>query len=305
MKKHWLSIAFVCFAIPFMGSSQNLKIESVSKLALPENVVAEIATISPDGTNVIISDIAANNLKQFECKTENIKAIPGTESVYDVKFTPDGKQIVFRKNSFDSDKLRYQNVVALNLNDNSTVELTKPSRELSGFNISSSNVVALDGKTTKKIKTNKAGASTEISVGIDRGDLIVYDGKETKVINPQGERSYLWPQLSPDETRIVYWGDGIGCHVCNIDGSNPILIGRLHDAKWLDNETIIGMNDYDDGNFITESSIVAVRADGTSGQRLTGNEFVAIYPTVSADGNSIAFTDPKGNAYIIKIERTK
>ncbi|MDE6463924.1 MAG: hypothetical protein K2L16_04750, partial [Muribaculaceae bacterium] len=126
------------------------------------------------------------------------------------------------------------------------------------------------------------------------------DGR-TVTLDPQGRGSYLWPQLSPDGTKIVYYLAGRGCFVCDTDGSNVRPLGMLRAAKWLDNETIVGMNDVDDGEFITSSSIIASNLEGVR-QTLTSDDVIALYPSASADGRNIAFATPEGRLFIINLK---
>lgn len=303
MKRLLLSVAAVCGLWSASVFGQGWKVTSIEKIQAPAGAIVDCVTISPDGNQAVLSDIAANDLKLHNLKSKTTRSIAGTQEAFDVQFSPDGQTIAFRQNSYDEHKLRYQKVVAVEVATDKSKVILPESRTISGFNIANANVVALDRqvKSAKSIKST--GSTTTISVGIDRGDLVVTVNGTTKVINPQGERSYIWPVLSPDQTRIAYWGDGVGCFVCNLDGSNPVSLGRLHAPQWLDDNTVIGMDDYDDGKVITESSIVVVAADGSYGQRLTTDGIIAIYPSASADGSKVAFTNPKGEAFIMTLTR--
>lgn len=297
MKKLLLPV-IATWAIGVSSTQAQIKVVSIDKLPTPAGMIIDQATISGDAGKIILSDIAANNLSLYDTATKSVTAIANSENCYDVKFSPDNRSIGFRQNSFDENHLRYQSVVTVNLESQKATTIVAPSRTVSGFNVANTGATALDGR-----KLKATGSAPKATVGIDRGNLVVTINGTTTAINPQGERSYIWPQLSPDQTRIVYWGDGVGCYVCNLDGSNPVLIGCLHAPQWLDNETIIGMNDIDDGHNIIESSIVAVKADGTEGQKLTPSNMIAIYPTASADGTKVAFTNPRGQAFIMTLSR--
>ena len=64
------------------------------------------------------------------------------------------------------------------------------------------------------------------------------------------------------------------------------------------------MNDKDNGEVVTSSSIVAVTLDGTR-QTLTDSSVIAMYPYASLNGEKIAFTTSNGEAYIININPKK
>ena len=69
---------------------------------------------------------------------------------------------------------------------------------------------------------------------------------------------------------------------------------------WYDNNTIVGMMDLDDGEFIYASTIVAATLDGKT-QTLTGDDIIAMYP--HATNGKIAFSTPAGEAYIIRVTK--
>jgi Tol biopolymer transport system component len=112
----------------------------------------------------------------------------------------------------------------------------------------------------------------------------------------------LWPSISPDGSKIVYYVAG-SVWVCDINGTNPQRIGKFHAPKWYNNNVVVGMNDQDNGEIVTSSKIVAAKADGTSGQNLTEDTSMAMYPTVSLDGSRISYSTPAGELYIINIAK--
>ena len=69
---------------------------------------------------------------------------------------------------------------------------------------------------------------------------------------------------------------------------------------WYDDNTVVGMIDLDDGEFIYASTIVAATLDGKT-QTLTDDSTIAMYPH-AADGK-IAFSTPAGDAYIINVTK--
>ena len=66
------------------------------------------------------------------------------------------------------------------------------------------------------------------------------------------------------------------------------------------------MDDKDNGEFITASSIVAVSVNAKVRQTLTQNvEMIALYPAASVDANQIAFCTEKGQLYLMNININK
>jgi Tol biopolymer transport system component len=138
-------------------------------------------------------------------------------------------------------------------------------------------------------------------VAIENGELVLTVGTVTKVLSPNGQGlSYLWASISPDGSKIVYYVSG-SVWVCNIDGTNPQCIGKFRAPQWYNNNIIVGMNDHDNGYYVTSSEIVAYTLDGAK-QVLTNNTMMAMYPYVSADGSRIVCSTPTGEAYLINIK---
>jgi hypothetical protein len=115
-------------------------------------------------------------------------------------------------------------------------------------------------------------------------------------------QSYLWPEISPDGTKIVFYLAATGCFVCNIDGSNCHHLGTIRAARWMGNDMIVGMFDQDNGVNVTSSELIASNAAGTVKQTLTDSSVMAMYPSPSADAGKIAFTTPQGELYIMNVE---
>ncbi len=78
-------------------------------------------------------------------------------------------------------------------------------------------------------------------------------------------------------------------------------LGYLHGARWINNDAVVGFEDYDDGSVVTASSIVASDLQGTR-QTLTDDSVIALNPTVSADGSRIAFATAAGELYVINLK---
>ena len=94
-------------------------------------------------------------------------------------------------------------------------------------------------------------------------------------------------------------------YVSNLDGSNPISLGVLRAPKWMGNNWVIGMEDYDDGTVITSSKIVAIASNGTNRTALTADSVIATNPSGSADATKIVYNTADGKIHIMNIEILK
>ncbi len=301
MKKILLSAAVL--AASFICQAQLVEVTGTQRVTLPEGMIVAIPTISPDGSFVVVSDAGSDALTRINLADGTTTVVTRNGNGHDVAISSDGSNIVFRQVTMDRNHLRRTALKSVNLANGREIEIVAPTRRLNtGVAMSGTTVTAVEKGRVKA--RNLAGGRAEQApvVSINYGHLDYTAGGRTVTLDPQGRGSYLWPQLSPDGTRIVYYLAGRGCFVCDTDGGNIRPLGMLRAAKWLDNSTVVGMNDVDDGEFITSSSIIASSLDGTR-QTLTSSDVVAMYPSVSADGSRVAFSTPEGELYIINIAK--
>jgi Tol biopolymer transport system component len=272
-----LAVAFVSM----MASAQVLQVASVEKLNIPQNADSKIATISPDGSYVLITSQTNSGLKKFDLTTGEVTTI--TDAVgagYNVEISADSKNVTYREITYAADHARLASLVRYDL-----------------INAAKTTLV----KSTRDMQRARVRGAIAPKVAIQNGELVITVGTTTKVLSPNGQGlSYLWPSLSPDGKKIVYYVSG-AVWTSNVDGSNVQRIGNFRAPQWYNNNVIVGMNDEDDGHVITSSAIVAYTLDGKK-QVLTNNSIMAMYPYVSADGTKIVCSTPAGEAYLINIK---
>lgn len=280
MKKIIFSVMLLCSST--IGFAQLLEVASTEKVNLPESMVADIATLSPNGDYMLLSDQKKQGLQKFDFRTGEIKSVTkALGSNYNAKISDDGNTVIFRESQIGKDRLKKTALKSVDLTTGKVKTLVQPTREM---------------------KAVQNGTRPEVS--IKYGQLMITRNGKTETLSPNGQsgQSYLWPSVSPDGTKIVYYLATKGAYTCNIDGSDVKFVGNIRAPKWYNNEIVIGMNDKDNGEYVTSSSIVAYAADGSERQVLTESDKIAMYPTATKDGSKIAFTTPQGEAYIINVK---
>ena len=280
MKKIIFSVMLLCSST--IGFAQLLEVTSTEKVNLPEGMVADIATLSPTGDYMLLSDQKKQGLQKFDFRTGEIKSVTkALGSSYNAKISDDGNTVIFRESQIGKDRLKMTALKSVDLTTGKVKTLVQPTRDM---------------------KVVQTGTRPEVSVKY--GQLMITRNGKTEILSPNGQsgQSYLWPSVSPDGTKIVYYLATKGAYTCNIDGSDVKFIGNIRAPKWYNNEIVVGMNDKDNGEFVTSSSIIAYTADGSEKQVLTESDKIAMYPTASKDGSKIAFTTPQGEAYIINVK---
>ena len=294
MKKILISAMLLCSSV--LGFAQLVEIQSVDKIDLPEGVSVNQATISPDGSFVVFSQNTKGGLHKMDLASKEINMISANGNSFDLKIAADGT-VVFRESRTAENKLRYTSLKAVDARGVETT-LVAPTRDLNGFAVNGTNVMTVDNNKVEA-KSLNGGVAVQMPVASIRYGQLCIDGK---VISPNGQEgaSYLWPSISPNGTKVCYYLATKGCYVANIDGSNPVYIGQLRAAKWLNDLTVVGMHDIDDGSVVTSSKLVVASIDGKTAQDITVKESLAMFPTTN--GKRIAYSTPMGDLFIINLK---
>lgn len=300
MKKVLLSLLAVALSVS--AFAQILNVASIEKISTPKGTM--VAGISPKGDYLLVTGMQLEGLAKYDLATGKTEVL--TEALgagNEAKISADGKTVVYREDSFVKG-LRYTDVVSRNLVTGAGVHLAKGTRNLNAISLQGGNALMVNsGRITQKSvsKTLPRVKSTPV-VSIDNGQLMITSNGITRVLSPNGKQfSYIWPSLSPNGKKVCYYVCGVGCFISNIDGSDVKELGIIRAAQWYDDNTVVGMRDYDDGHTITSSSIVAITIDGKR-QKLTSDSMIAMYPYASVEGKKIAFTTLEGESYIINVK---
>ena len=280
--------------------AQVMNVTSIEKVNLPEQ--AAVAAISPQGDYLLLTSATNQGLTKLDLSTNQTQMLSSAPSAgHNVKISPDGQTVVYREGSFNAKHLRYSSLKSVNLTTGATQVLVKPTRDLQGYAVDATSAgIVNKGKYSKKAIANAKAKNLPV-LSINKGQLMsTIDGK-TRKLSPNGDNySYMWASISPDGTKVLYYQAAHGTYVCNLDGSNVRKVGKMRAPVWYDDNTVLGMLDLDDGEFIYASTIVAATLDGVT-QVLTDGSTIAMYPHAAA--GKIAFSTPAGEAFIIHVTK--
>lgn len=278
MKKIMLFVAALFFGLA--ANAQVLKVVSMQQLTSPSDMDVKVAGVSPDGDYVLLTTGSNKGLQRYDVATKTTTVLSEAEGAgYNVQISADGQEVVYRETTVGRDQLRRNNIVRKNF--------TRQRR----------NVIARGQRDMDKMATTDAKATVTISDRL----MVLHQNGTDKTLAPNGtDKSYIWASISPDGTRLCYYVCGEGCFVSNIDGTNPQFIAHAcRAAKWYNDNTLVGMADEDNGEFITASAIVAYTLDGRHSV-LTDNTMIAMYPSVAK--NLIVFGTEDGSTYMLNVK---
>ena len=301
--KHLLLTMALC--LPIAVSAQVLSVKSVEKVPIPVDADNAVAAISPGGDYILLTTSTHRGLKKFDLATGETTTLTEAEGAgYGATVTADGKTIVYRETSFTPQHLKMTALKSISTVTGAKRELAPAQRMLQGYRLDGNAAAVLSkGKMRVRSLNGAKIVATPPTLSLTQNHQmqLTRNGKTT-LLAPNGKNvRYIWPSLSPDGTKVLYYVSGVGCFVCDLNGNNVKPMGQLRAAKWYDNTTIVGMNDQDNGEYVTSSSIIAKTLSGAE-QKLTSDEIIAQYPQVSPSSRKIAFETPAGEAYIINLQ---
>ena len=301
--KHLLLTMALC--LPIAVSAQVLSVKSVEKVPIPVDADNAVAAISPGGDYILLTTSTHRGLKKFDLATGETTTLTEAEGAgYGATVTADGKTIVYRETSFTPQHLKMTALKSISTVTGAKRELAPAQRMLQGYRLDG-NAAAVISKGKMRVRSLNGAkivaTPPTLSLTQNHQMQLTRNGRTT-LLAPNGKNvRHIWPSLSPDGTKVLYYVSGVGCFVCDLNGNNVKPMGQLRAAKWYDNTTIVGMNDQDNGEYVTSSSIIAKTLSGAE-QKLTSDEIIAQYPQVSPSSRKIAFETPAGEAYIINLQ---
>ncbi|MDR0754616.1 MAG: hypothetical protein LBF04_04425 [Prevotellaceae bacterium] len=303
--KYYCMKKLLLLLILLVGQSvfaQQIEVKSTELIKSTESGDFYFALFSPKGTYLLTSSANYAGLRQIMLATQEVRILtqePGAG--YDVKISADESTILFKKTEFIKN-VRYTSLYQYSLTDNKTVKIENAVREKLTPAFAQNKPAFVKGKNLIK-SANVTDSEITPFINIEDRKMALYKGNDKKILVPNGENeSYFWASISPDGKHIVYTTAAKGTFVCNIDGSNPVPLGKLNAPVWLNSQWIVGMDDKDDGSIVLSSSLVAATADGKVRQALPAPSInIAMYPAASPDGTQIAFNTEKGEIYLMNI----
>ena len=289
-----------------LAFSQGIKMVSNEQIPIMESEDGCLPIMSPTGDYLILAGNDTQGLKKYDLATKKLTTLT-TEKAVGVQISSDGSTVVYRSKNYEG-KLRYTSLKSIQLETGEKEELIKNTRDLEGVNVKQGTVLAVNkGKMVLKRVSGEKLESIPVVPSIKDGQLYITEKGKTRLLSPAGTNvNYLWPSVSPDGKKLLYYVMDQGqAYVSNSDGTNPVSLGILRAPKWMGNDWVVGMVDYDNGEVVTSSEIVGVAADGTQRTVLTDDSVIALYPSASADASKIVYTTNDGKVFLMKIETNK
>ncbi len=299
-------LAILLTSVATSVSAQLLEVGEPTKVEITPTVGAVgSATLSPSGLSLFVTDPGYSGLTRISLSDGATTVISTDEGAGYSPLIVDDDNVAYRRITYTADNLKRTELRRRDLSSGKDASIIGATRTLRGaVSPGDGSVYALDGTKVKTAKIAKGAvvAKRQPLLSIADRQLMLTVGSDTRRISPCGtDESYIWPSVSPDGRKALFFVCGEGAYVSNIDGSAPKFIGIVRAPRWLNNSIVLGMQDTDDGYVTTASTLVAVDITTLQSQQLTDDRFIAMYPTTDKAATKMAFTTPEGDVYIMDI----
>lgn len=187
--------------------------------------------------------------------------------------------------------------------DGNTVTVSDPDYtnartvDLSGRTYSASDVTATSLAASTSCFT--AGATRVLTRGNELE--IIVNGERACYTPVESFAGYLWPSVSPDGTKVMFFAAGEGIVVCDLQGNVLSRPGNFEAPVWYGNGHILAQNATDDGHQFESSQIVLLSVDGRQRQDLTAPESMAFTPAGNLDTNTVVYSTVDGILYKMNV----
>ncbi|MDD3406408.1 MAG: hypothetical protein PHH23_09125 [Paludibacteraceae bacterium] len=300
MKKLIFSVLLVSMQVVVLAQ---VSVTSVSVLPGTDKADFYHPAFAANGEYLLLTSVDFQGLTKYDLKTnEMTKLTDAVNAGYAPQISDGGKVVVFRDVEYKNNR-RYTSIKSINLENRQVKTIDKASREMHAFAFVGGkvNIASKEQIISKRLATDIRTVNTSYIVAIEDQSLVLYTNNVRKVLNPNGNGSYIWPSVSPDQKHIVYMSLNKGCntYVCDMEGKNCVNLGYIAAPVWMGNNWIVGMEDKDDGHQTLSSTLKAARIDGSLTQEIPTPNKIVMYP--AATENAIAYV-ADGAVYLIKVE---
>lgn len=300
-------------AAPAAGAF-NFEVTGIERVPVENNAKAFHPVFSPDGQQLFVSSENFGGLGVVNINTGKHRQISDFNAAgLNFAISPDGNSVIVRENDYFDQTVSLHHIDlttgvtkclardiehtnALRFDGESLVFADQKAEQISASWVDPS---ALHTKSLKNIGGEKLLTEEDLKLAL------YIDGVRTivdPILDQEGrDVNYCWSSLSPNG-RYMLFVAGNDAYTCALDGSELVNLGPLHAPVWRDDNTVVAMLDEDDGHFITASDIYIAERTTARRIRLTPEtDEIKMFPSVSPDGNRIAFHTTDGDLYIINI----
>ena len=218
-------------------------------------------------------------------------------------FSSDNAKVFYRNTVYEA-RLRKDGVKSFDIAKDARVEMLTPQRNMKQPQTYENGFLVMADTKLLKSTFGKTKAAIPNYVWSDGSNLNIYRNNKIEQLNPiNGANGYIWASLSPNGKMILFTATAKGTFVCDLSGKIVAKLGYLNAPAWYDDNFVVGMQDKDDGQFVTESTILMKSIDGKTSKILSDTKQIAMYPTAAT--GKVAYNTLEGDVFVVELKINK
>lgn len=217
-------------------------------------------------------------------------------------FSNNNDKVFFRNTIYES-RLRKDGLKSYDFASKRQSQMLTPRRNMKQPQSFQNGVLVFAETKLVKSTFGKTKVPATDYVWSDGSNLNIFRNNKIERLNPvKGANGYVWASLSPNGKMILFTAAGNGTFVSDLNGKIIAKLGYLNAPVWYNDNFVVGMQDKDNSEYVTESKILMKGLDGKSEKILSTSDQIAMYPTAAVTANKVAFNTAKGEIYVIELK---
>lgn len=309
MKKLSNVLFVIILFIPFTFS-QNVSVSKITELTNVNSGEFYYPKFSQDNNKVFFTSSNYKGLFYLNLSDNSITKVTDDNGAgYEFVIDPNNNSVYYRSDKYLNGR-KYSSIKACDLQTLNVKTIESDKRDVSTpklldkgnvFYTVQNNLRSFNNKTLKHKTVSLLGVKAFVQ--IENTKIVLYSGGKKKILAPLGNGNYIWPSLSPDNTKILFTFAGKGTFITDLNGKIIVKLGYANYPRWSpDGKWIAYMVDKDDGMNVIYSDIFVSSADGKNKSQLTdSNDINEMYPEWSSSGNEIVLNTYDGKILLINL----
>lgn len=291
--KHLLLSILGCCAL--LASAQQVSVVKHQRLLQGVEGPAYYPVLDQSGTRLLFASGVDYGLKLYDMSDDVVTRISDERCAgIDAGFGADGN-IYFIGQAINENNLVYRTGYRYDVKKAATSVVLEAQHGAVNREMGTRGV-AIRGPRKSYASAQNLGTAVDVK---GSNLIITVNGKERSYSPVESFAGYLWPSLSPDGTRVLFYAAGAGAFVTDLNGKVLASLGNYEMPCWYNNDYVVAQNATDDGHQFTSSQIMLLKADGTFRHELTRPTSMSMQPTSAA--GKIVYTSIDGILYLMEI----
>lgn len=293
---------------PSFLPAQSILLKEIIHLTNPGDGEYYYPKFSNDGTKIFFTKDNYKGIYSYDLEKKSLKMLNDESGAgYEFDVNSSGNLVYYRSDRYINGR-KYSTLKSLNTASGVIQKIVTDKRDLSTPRYIGNNkiVYSVKDKITVVAGNNTLKKSVITSadkpfVLIEKSGIALYTAGKKKLLSPMGRGNYIWPSVSPDNTKLLFTCAGKGTFVSDLNGNIISKIGYANYPQWSpDGKWISYMVDKDNGYSVISSDVYISSWDGKKTFKITDTpDIYEMYPEWSPEGNRIAVNTYDGKILIL------